>query len=115
MDSGIAVALQIPCRISSTILVHSVIPVYLNNTAMLVLRLTSLGRYVFLCEPFALENQLLFLLEWYFVTSCFNSVHVSCGRTKNPNEYSLVKDLHFLIVPGACEWWALPFYCLSMV
>lgn len=46
MDSGIAVVLQIPCRISSTILVHSVTPVYLNNTAMLVLRLTSLERYV---------------------------------------------------------------------
>lgn len=59
MDSGIAVVLQTPCRISSTILVRSAIPVYLNNTAMLVLRLTSLERYVFLRETFALENKLL--------------------------------------------------------
>lgn len=62
MDSGIAVVLQIPCRISSTILVHSATPVYLNNTVMLVLRLTSLERYVFLRETFAVENKLVFVL-----------------------------------------------------
>jgi len=59
MDSGIAVVLQIPCRISSTILVRSATPVYLNNTAMLVLRLISLERYAFLCERFAVERRLV--------------------------------------------------------
>lgn len=59
MDSGIAVVLRIPCRISSTILVLSVTPVYLSNIAMLVLKLTSLERYAFLCETFTVEKKLL--------------------------------------------------------
>lgn len=88
MDSGIAVVLQIPCRISSTILVHSVTRVYLNNTVMLALRLTSLERYVSVpmwnicCTTLA-----AFELQWYSITYTFNWRGVGWSRRKNPKHY----------------------------
>lgn len=89
MDSGIAVVLQIPCRISSTILVHSVTPVYLNNTAMLVLRLTSLERYVSVPMWYICCTKLAaFELQRYSLICSFNWRGVVWSRRKNSKHYS---------------------------
>lgn len=120
MDSGIAVVLQIHCRISSTVLVLSVTPVYLNNTVMLVLRRTSLERYVFLCETFAVENKLLlYYSDILLFCYCFNLRGVGCSRMKIQKRCWWQGYCMCLMFPEhvsrAHECWALWFCYLSMV